>query len=40
MVEQCKKMGYQGEIWPVHPTKDEVHVYRCYRSVAVTAAVR
>jgi acyl-CoA synthetase (NDP forming) len=27
-------MGYAGEIWPVHPSKDEVHGYRCYRSVA------
>lgn len=34
VVEQCRKMGYAGEIWPVHPTKDEVHGYRCYRSVA------
>jgi acyl-CoA synthetase (NDP forming) len=34
VVEQSKKMGYMGEIWPVHPTKDEVHGYRCYRSVA------
>jgi acyl-CoA synthetase (NDP forming) len=34
VVEQCRKMGYQGEIWPVHPTKDEVHGYRTYRSVA------
>ncbi|MCL6709774.1 acetate--CoA ligase family protein [Pseudomonas sp. R2.Fl] len=34
VVEQCRKMGYAGDIWPVHPTKDEVHGYRCYRSVA------
>jgi acyl-CoA synthetase (NDP forming) len=34
VVEQCRKMGYTGEIWPVHPTKDEVHGYKCYRSVA------
>lgn len=34
VVEQCKKMGYQGDIWPIHPTKDEVHGYKCYRSVA------
>ncbi|NML76164.1 acetate--CoA ligase family protein [Rhizobium sp. S-51] len=34
VVEQCRKMGYRGEIWPVHPTRDEVHGYRCYRSVA------
>jgi len=34
VVEQCRKMGYTGEIWPVHPVKDEVHGYKCYRSVA------
>jgi acyl-CoA synthetase (NDP forming) len=34
VVEQCRKMGYRGDIWPVHPTKDDVHGYRCYRSVA------
>lgn len=34
VVEQCRKMGYTGEIWPVHPTKDEVHGYKTYRSVA------
>lgn len=34
VVEQCRKMGYEGEIWPVHPTKADVHGYPCYRSVA------
>ena len=34
VVEQCKKMGYTGEIWPVHPTKDEVAGRKAYRSVA------
>jgi len=34
VVEQCRKMGYTGDIWPVHPAKDEVHGYKCYRSVA------
>jgi acyl-CoA synthetase (NDP forming) len=34
VVEQCVKMGYKGEIWPVHPTKDAVHGHKCYRSVA------
>ena len=27
-------MGFAGDIWPVHPTRDEVHGRRCYRSVA------
>lgn len=34
VVEQCRKMGYEGQIWPVHPTRDDVHGYRCFRSVA------
>ena len=34
VVEQSRKMGYKGDIWPVHPTKDDVHGYKCYRSVA------
>jgi acyl-CoA synthetase (NDP forming) len=34
VVEQCKKMGYRGDIWPIHPTKDDVHGCKCYRSVA------
>lgn len=34
VVEQCDKMGYEGEIWPIHPKLDEVLGRRCYRSVA------
>ena len=28
VVEQCRLMGFEGEIWPVHPKKDEVHGLR------------
>lgn len=34
VVEQCDKMGFTGDIWPVHPTKDEIRGRKCYRSVA------
>ena len=34
VVEQCEKMGFAGEVWPVHPSKTEVRGRRCYRSVA------
>ncbi|MEZ5924105.1 MAG: acetate--CoA ligase family protein [Hyphomicrobiaceae bacterium] len=34
VVEQCQTMGFAGEIWPVHPTKDEMRGFKCYRSVA------
>lgn len=34
VVAQSIKMGFAGEIWPVHPTKDEVSGRKAYRSVA------
>jgi acyl-CoA synthetase (NDP forming) len=34
VVKQSLKMGFAGDIWPVHPTKDEVAGVRAYRSVA------
>ena len=24
VIRQCDRMGYAGEIWPVHPSKTEV----------------
>ncbi len=34
VVRQCDRMGFTGEIWPVHPEKDEILGRRCYASVA------
>ena len=34
VVEQCRLMGYEGEIWPVHPNKKEVEGLTAYASVA------
>jgi acyl-CoA synthetase (NDP forming) len=34
VIEQCQLMGYEGEIWPVHPTKTEVHGLKAYKSLA------
>ncbi len=34
VVEQCRLMGYEGEIWPVHPNKREVEGLPAYASVA------
>ncbi len=33
VVEQCQKMGFDGPIWPVHPTRDEMHGLPCYRTI-------
>lgn len=34
VIEQCQKMGYSGELWPVHPTRESVSGLRCYSSIA------
>ena len=34
VVEQCLKLGYTGKIWPVHPTKKEMHGVACFPSLA------
>ncbi|MBX4904875.1 acetate--CoA ligase family protein [Rhizobium bangladeshense] len=34
VIEQCDRMGFAGEIWPVHPRLDDVLGRPCYRSVA------
>jgi acyl-CoA synthetase (NDP forming) len=34
MVRQCDLMGYEGEIWPVHPKKSEILGRKVFRSVA------
>ncbi|WP_424939741.1 acetate--CoA ligase family protein [Aliiroseovarius sp. S253] len=33
VIEQCRKVGFQGDIWPVHPTKPEVGGLAAYPSV-------
>ncbi|ANP91458.1 acetate--CoA ligase family protein [Rhizobium leguminosarum] len=34
VIEQCDRLGFAGEIWPVHPKLDEVLGRPCYRSVS------
>ncbi len=33
VIKQCDLMGYDGEIWPVHPKKDEIMGRAVHRSV-------
>lgn len=34
VIAQCEKMGFAGDIWPVHPTKPEIAGRKAYASVA------
>ncbi len=34
VLKQCQKMGFAGDLWPVHPTRDEIAGLPCYKSVA------
>lgn len=34
VIRQCRKLGYAGRLWPVHPALDEIEGLRVYKSVA------
>ncbi len=34
VVEQCQRMGFDGPIWPVHPTRESIAGVRCYPTLA------
>jgi acyl-CoA synthetase (NDP forming) len=34
LIRQCDLMGYEGDLWPVHPKKDQILGRQVYRSVA------
>ena len=34
VIEQCDKMGFDGPIWPVHPTREQIGGRRCYPSLS------
>jgi acetate---CoA ligase (ADP-forming) len=34
VIEQCRKMGFDGPVWPVHPTREQIAGARCFPSLA------
>jgi acetate---CoA ligase (ADP-forming) len=34
VIEQCRKMGFHGPVWPVHPTKAEIGGLKTYPSLS------
>ena len=33
VLRECRKIGFKGPVWPVHPTKPEIDGYKAYSSV-------
>jgi len=33
VIQQCLALGYEGEIWPVHPTQKQVCGFKTYRDI-------
>lgn len=33
VIEQCLKLGFTGELWPVHPTRETLAGIKCFKSV-------
>ena len=34
VIEQCQKLGFTGQLWPVHPTRDSIAGVKCFKSIA------
>jgi len=34
VIEQLQKSGYQGDIWPVHPTRNEIRGIACFSHIS------
>ncbi|MEL6571650.1 MAG: acetate--CoA ligase family protein [Pseudomonadota bacterium] len=34
VIEQCDKIGFAGEVWPVHPTRDEIGGRKCFKGLS------
>lgn len=34
VIEQCQKMGFEGQVWPVHPTRADIGGLKAYASLA------
>lgn len=34
VVDQCRKMGFSGPVWPVHPSRAEIGGHRAYASLS------
>ena len=40
LIRQCDLIGYEGDLWPVHPKKDQIQGRQVYRTVEDLPAAR
>ncbi|ASJ75425.1 acetate--CoA ligase family protein [Granulosicoccus antarcticus] len=33
VIKQCRKAGFEGDVWPVHPTRETLAGERCFRNI-------
>jgi len=33
VIQQCRLMGYEGDIWPVHPSKTEIEGLPTFQTI-------
>lgn len=38
VIRQCRKLGFAGDIWPVHPTRSEMEGLPCFADIAALPA--
>jgi acetyl-CoA synthetase len=38
VIRQCRKLGFSGDLWPVHPTRSEMEGLPCFADVAALPA--
>ncbi len=38
VIEQCRKMGFPGDVWPVHPTRRDIGGLKAYPSLSALPA--
>lgn len=39
VIDQCRRMGFAGDIWPVHPEKTEMQGFPCFPSIEALPSV-
>ena len=39
VIRQCRALGFEGEVWPVHPNRNEIGGVKCFPDIAALPSV-